>query len=146
MGMHFLLWGPYPFRQPHQLARREGLVMRGGGLVGLWAAAGLVCLAAACSRAPDHPDHQSPISKDTYVGPVSGQPAAVGSAASATKPPDETLTIHGWFTIVWNDQAHTFITDDERDTHELLLDECLTASLGGPRRWTAHVWSSPRLR
>jgi len=45
---------------------------------------------------------------------------------------DETLTIRGWFTIVWNDQAHYFITDDEGNTRELLLEDSLVSALGGP--------------
>jgi len=106
-----------------------------GGFVGLWAAAGLVCLAAACGRVPDHStlEPSSPLGRD--ASPLPSMPASNASQAVATPPsvPEtgESLTIRGWFTIVWNDQAHTFLTDDAGDTHELLLDESLTSPLGG---------------
>lgn len=46
--------------------------------------------------------------------------------------PEETLTVSGWFTIIWNDEAHYFITDDESHTVEVLIDEQLTKPHGGP--------------
>ncbi len=46
--------------------------------------------------------------------------------------PKEELTFSGWFTILWNDEAHYFITDDEGYTIEVLLDEQLTKPYGGP--------------
>lgn len=109
---------------------------REGGLVSLWAAAGLVCLAAACGRGSDHPSVPSSTSMAVESSPMPSQPTSNASPTMASPPPaadaDSSLTIQGWLTIVWNDQAHFFLTDDEGNTHELLLDESLTGPLGGP--------------
>jgi hypothetical protein len=45
--------------------------------------------------------------------------------------PDRT-TVSGWFSIIWNDEAHYFITDDAGNTIEVLLEEDLMKPLGGP--------------
>ncbi|KPK89405.1 MAG: hypothetical protein AMJ88_17615 [Anaerolineae bacterium SM23_ 63] len=49
-----------------------------------------------------------------------------------TQTPEGTLTVSGWFTIVWNAETHNFITSDEGHTVEVLLDEQLTKPHGGP--------------
>lgn len=54
------------------------------------------------------------------------------NSPSPTQTPKGALTISGWFTIIWNDEAHYFITDDEEHTVEILLDEQLTKPHGGP--------------
>ena len=54
------------------------------------------------------------------------------SPPSATLSPAGALTFSGWFTIIWNHEAHYFVTDDEGRTVEVLLDQNLTAPLGGP--------------
>jgi hypothetical protein len=76
-------------------------------------------------------------------------PAPPQSAGLATQPsPDETLLaepqttpgqtsqppliLRGWLSIVWNDRAHFFLTDDQGVTVELDLPEELTRPLGGP--------------
>jgi len=111
-------------------------VRHSGGHVGLWAAAGLAFLAVACGRASQPADPPSPTFTQTDADPSSSQPASDASQAVTPSPPaadtGEIITLHGWFTIVWNDQAHTFLTDDAGDTRELLLDESLTGPLGGP--------------
>lgn len=109
---------------------------RRGGLASAWAAAGLLLLAAACGRGQGASGigPAASLSAEATVAP--SQPAlepSPGQAVSTSVPEmDETLTIRGWFTIVWNDQAHYFITDDEGNTRELLLEDSLVSALGGP--------------
>jgi hypothetical protein len=50
----------------------------------------------------------------------------LGSAGGAP------VTLRGWLSIVWNDQPHFFITKDNGETVEVLLDDLLTRPLGGP--------------
>ena len=45
---------------------------------------------------------------------------------------ESTVTLRGWLSIVWNDEPHFFITTENGETVELLLDELLTRPLGGP--------------
>ena len=79
------------------------------------------------------------------TGPDSGEPSATSDpllAQTATLPTatqslpaptsESTVTLRGWLSIVWNDQPHFFITDDNGETVEVLLDEVLTRPLGGP--------------
>ena len=109
---------------------------RRGGLGTAWAAAGLLLLAAACGRGQGTSGLGPTASLSVEATGAPSQPAldpSPGQAVSTSAPEmDETLTIRGWFTIVWNDQAHYFLTDDDGNTHELLLDESLTGPLGGP--------------
>ena len=54
-------------------------------------------------------------------------------SASDPDPEDEaTVTLTGWLSIVWNDEPHFFLTQDDGQTVEVLLDERLTQSFGGP--------------
>jgi hypothetical protein len=46
--------------------------------------------------------------------------------------PDAVTTLRGWFTIVWSDEAHFFVTDDEGRMWELSIDEAELVPLGGP--------------
>jgi hypothetical protein len=43
-----------------------------------------------------------------------------------------TVTITGWFTTVWNGEAHYSITDDQGQTTELLMEDEIAKPLGGP--------------
>lgn len=57
------------------------------------------------------------------VGPrTSSAPTARGEAVS----------LSGWFTVIWNDKTRYFLTDDQGQWTELLLDEGLTKPFGGP--------------
>jgi hypothetical protein len=56
-----------------------------------------------------------------------------------TQPPNITptqlsnmVTITGWFTTVWNGEAHYSITDDQGQTTELLMEDETAKPLGGP--------------
>lgn len=57
---------------------------------------------------------------------AAGAPAPVQADSSSGQ------RFEGWLSIVWNDEPHYFLTDDGGQTVELLLDEELTAPLGGP--------------
>lgn len=121
-------------------AGAEGVETTGkgrGGLGAAWAAAGLLLLAAACGRGQTGASRLDPTaSMEGEAASAPSLPMLDPSPAETASPsaPEivETLTIRGWFTIVWNDQAHTFITDDEGTTVEVLLDESLSRPLGGP--------------
>jgi len=56
--------------------------------------------------------------------------------ATATIPPPTSepnlITVTGWFTTIWNGEAHYSITNDQGQTFKLQLDEELTKPLGGP--------------
>ena len=52
--------------------------------------------------------------------------------ADSPTPSSQTLTLKGWLSIVWNDEPHFFLTQDDGQTVEVLLDEQLTQPLGGP--------------
>jgi hypothetical protein len=61
--------------------------------------------------------------------------AEIQSTPSASDPDPEdeaTVTLTGWLSIVWNDEPHFFLTQDDGQTVEVLLDERLTQSFGGP--------------
>jgi hypothetical protein len=61
--------------------------------------------------------------------------AEIQSTSSAPDPDPEdeaTVTLTGWLSIVWNDEPHYFLTQDDGRTVEVLLDEQLTQPLGGP--------------
>lgn len=109
---------------------------RRGGFGTAWAAAGLLLLAAACGRGQGTSRLDPTASTEGEPIPAPSQPSLDPSPVEAASPsaPEtgETLTIRGWFTIVWNDQAHYFITDDDGNTREVLLDDRLTRPLGGP--------------
>jgi hypothetical protein len=52
---------------------------------------------------------------------------------SEPDPEDEAaVTLTGWLSIVWNDQPHFFLTQDNGQTVEVLIDEQLMTPLGGP--------------
>ena len=54
--------------------------------------------------------------------------------SQAAPPPAEALqvSLSGWFTVIWNDTTHYFLTDDQGRWTELLLDEQMTKPFGGP--------------
>lgn len=70
------------------------------------------------------------------TAPAGLQPTAQTSEpnaeADAPTPSPETLTLQGWLSIVWNDEPHFFLTQDDGQTVEVLIDEQLTQPLGGP--------------
>jgi len=111
-------------------------VKRRGGLGVASAAAGLLLLAAACGRGQGASGIGPTASTESEATAAPSQPALDPSPGGTVIPsaPEtgETLTIQGWFTIVWNDQAHYFIADDEGNTRELLLEDSLVSALGGP--------------
>lgn len=69
---------------------------------------------------------------DTDPTQASATIAPTENSPTPTQTPEGALTISGWFTIIWNDEAHYFITDDTGHTVEVLLDEQLTKPHGGP--------------
>ena len=75
---------------------------------------------------------------DPQLQPTAAElpPAALTSSpndvADSPNPSSGTLTLQGWLSIVWNDEPHFFLTQDDGQTVEVLLDERLTQSFGGP--------------
>lgn len=69
---------------------------------------------------------------DTDATQASATIAPTENSPTPTQTPQGALTVSGWFTIIWNDEAHYFITDDSGHTVEVLLDEQLTKPHGGP--------------
>ena len=70
------------------------------------------------------------------TAPADRQPTAQTSEpnaeADAATPSPETRTLQGWLSIVWNDEPHFFLTLDDGQTVEVLLDDQLIQPLGGP--------------
>ncbi len=54
--------------------------------------------------------------------------------AVAASPPAlaQEVSLSGWFTTIWNDKPHYFLTDDQGRLTELLLDAEMTKPFGGP--------------
>jgi hypothetical protein len=67
----------------------------------------------------------------TKLPPTALTPEPSEEADSPTTS-SETLTLQGWLSIVWNDEPHFFLTQDDGQTVEVLLDEQLTRPMGGP--------------
>lgn len=42
------------------------------------------------------------------------------------------ISLSGWVTVIWNDSVHYILSDDQGRWTELLLDEEMAQSLGGP--------------
>ena len=61
--------------------------------------------------------------------PVENTPAPTLEPAAA---PGGQVEITGIFTTVWNGEAHYFITDEQGQTTQLLLEEAVARPLGGP--------------
>jgi len=81
----------------------------------------------------------------TATGTNPGEPSADSSSPSTQDAPlptttqlnpapttASTVTLRGWLSIVWNDQPHFFLANDDGLTVEVLLDDRLTAPFGGP--------------
>jgi hypothetical protein len=64
--------------------------------------------------------------------PPTGLTSEPSDEADTPTPSSETITLQGWLSIVWNDEPHFFLTQDDGQTVEVLLDEQLTQPLGGP--------------
>ena len=64
----------------------------------------------------------------------SGAARAAATASGAIAPPiaEEQVCITGWFTTVWNGRPRYWITDDQGQRTEIVLDEELARPLGGP--------------
>lgn len=94
------------------------------------------CLGAASAE-------QAAIPTTSRARPATTQPGAeetpapptttpTAAPASPTPAPGQLRSLSGWFTIVWNDQPHYSITDDQGEIIQLQLDEELMRPLGGP--------------
>jgi hypothetical protein len=69
----------------------------------------------------------TPLPFNTPAAPTEIPPTEVSQGTGT-----ECTAISGWFSIIWNDEAHYFVTDDTGNTIEVLLDEDLMEPLGGP--------------
>jgi hypothetical protein len=99
---------------------------------GLPRAVALVLVIAAlpaCVAGPDTNPQQQSAPSDLQP---TAQTSELNAEADAPTPSPETLTLQGWLSIVWNDEPHFFLTQDDGQTVEVLLDEQLTQPLGGP--------------
>ena len=111
---------------------RPALQLRKGFTASGLAAGSL--LIAACAAAaqdlsnPESGERSNP-SEPSTAGTAS-LPSPTRTHPSPTAVP--TVSLRGWLSIVWNDQPHFFITSDDGQTIEILLDEQLTTALGGP--------------
>lgn len=90
------------------------LVLRNLGIVGLLV--GLAWLVCGCAGTSAH----------------ASELGTNASGQSSSADPDAITTLRGWFNIVWNGEAHFFLTDDLGRTWELNIDEAELIPLGGP--------------
>jgi len=77
----------------------------------------------ACAGSPSLAPQPQPTAAKTELTPLNSDPDPEDEAA---------VTLTGWLSIVWNDQPHFFLTQDNGQTVEVLIDEQLMAPLGGP--------------
>ena len=63
--------------------------------------------------------------------PMANTPAPTPTLEPAAAPGGQ-VEITGWFTTVWNGEAQYFITDEQGQTTQLLLEEAVARPLGGP--------------
>ncbi len=87
------------------------------------------CVAKSYDSASSDTERTPP---DTDPTQASATIAPTENSPTPTQTPQGALKVSGWFTIIWNDEAHYFITDDSGHTVEVLLDEQLTKPHGGP--------------
>lgn len=87
------------------------------------------CVAKSYDSASSDTERTPP---DTDATQASATIAPTENSPTPAQTPQGSLTVSGWFTIIWNDEAHYFITDDSGHTVEVLLDEQLTKPHGGP--------------
>ena len=69
---------------------------------------------------------------DPQLQPTAAETRSTPSAPDPDPEDEATVTLTGWLSIVWNDEPHFFLTQDDGQTVEVLLDEQLTQPLGGP--------------
>lgn len=58
----------------------------------------------------------------------------LGAPCTSAPPAAESqeISLSGWFTVIWNDRTHYYLSDGQGRLTELLLDEETVKSLGGP--------------
>ena len=61
------------------------------------------------------------------VGSIGGISLEADRAAA-----EQPIALSGWFTVIWNHRTHYFLTDDQGQWTELLLDEEMVKPFGGP--------------
>ena len=94
-------------------------------MMGLLMGTAVVC---ACASGPASDRQLQP----TAALPLPTALTSPNEKADAPTPSSETFTLQGWLSIVWNDEPHFFLTLDDGQTVEVLLNEQLTQPLGGP--------------
>ncbi|KAB2958885.1 MAG: hypothetical protein F9K13_12265 [Candidatus Methylomirabilis oxygeniifera] len=127
------------------IAREIGLLRRlgrGGPVVAtiLWLLSARTDAAGTVREGLRHdPDRPNP----AMAVPYSSWPVIAASSThtggSADAPSGHTqsnktqaISLSGWVTVIWNDRVHYILSDDQGRWTELLLDEEMAQSLGGP--------------
>ena len=82
---------------------------------------------------------QAPTTMTLVVGAAALWGCAAPSVSVPTQSPFPTqasiespVTLRGWLSIVWNDEPHFFLTQDNGQAVEVLFDPALFQPLGGP--------------
>jgi hypothetical protein len=90
---------------------------------------------AGADARPAHSTASAPAPRESAGPATQSSPDETLLAEPQTTPGQTSqppLILRGWLSIVWNDRAHFFLTDDQGVTVELDLPEELTRPLGGP--------------
>jgi hypothetical protein len=75
---------------------------------------------------------RDPLQLSDSAGAAAPTPQAASLSVATSSSTTEPRSLEGWLSIVWNERPHFFLTDDDGQTVEILLDEQLTTPLGGP--------------
>jgi hypothetical protein len=115
---------------------RDRSIARAPILATLVVGAAAIC---ACASGPAADPQLQLASTEPPPTALTTEPSEEADSSTTSS---ETLTLHGWLSIVWNDEPHFFLTRDDGQTVEVLLDEQLTQPWEVRWHWTAREWLS----